>query len=365
MSNGAFEPDWFSPPGDTIATLMAKRRMTISATAAALKCDPTTVRGLLSGVVEVDKHLARRLTDALGGSSDFWCRRQATYDAALERAAERLPADEAATWLRHLPLKDMAEYGWSETPSRRSAALKSYLAYFGVNGPREWERRYTSSINDVNFRSSPTFESRAGPLSAWLRQSEIEASVIPCEKWSSGVLRERLPEIRALTNNRHPSSFIPRLRDIFASAGVAVVFVKAPSGCSASGATKFLSNDKAMVALSFRYLSDDHFWFTVFHEIGHLLLHGKAATFVEGQDWTDVREQEANRFAANILIPIESQEELADLPAKKEPVIRFAVRSGVSPGVVVGQMQHLGNARREQLNFLKRRYNWDQIAAAA
>ena len=365
MSNGNFEPDWFSPPGDTIAALMAKRRMTIAAAAAALHCDPVIVRGLLSGVVNVDKRLASKLAQALGGNAEFWCRRQETYEAALDRVVERLPQDEVAAWLRHLPLKDMAEYGWRDPPARRASALKAYLAYFGVNGPQEWERRYTSSINDINFRSSPKFKSKAGPLSAWLRQSEIEAAVVPCDKWSGTVLRDRLSEIRALTNKRQPQGFIPKLREIFASAGVAVVFVKAPAGCSASGATKFLSDNKAIVALSFRYLSDDHFWFTVFHEIGHLLLHGKSATFVEGQDWTDVREQEANRFAANVLIPIESQEELADLPARKEPVIRFAVRSGVAPGIVVGQMQHLGNARREQLNFLKRRYDWNEIAAAA
>lgn len=365
MSTSAFEPDWFSPPGDTIATLMARRHMTIPAAAAALGCDPMTVRGLLAGVVEVDMRIAKKLAEALGGSVDFWRRRQVTYEAALERAAGRLSPEETTTWLRHLPLKDMADYGWRETPARRASAIKRYLAYFGVTSPKEWERRYTSSINDIKFRSSPSFTSKAGPLSAWLRQSEIEAALVPCDKWDADVLRKRLPEIRALTNKRQPRSFIPQLREIFASAGVAVVFVRTPPGCSASGATKFLSDDKAMVALSFRYLSDDHFWFTVFHEIGHLLLHGKSATFVEGQDWTDVREQEANRFAANILIPIHSQEELADLPAKKEPVIRFAVRSGIAPGIVVGQMQHLGNARRDQLNFLKRRYDWNDIAAVA
>lgn len=365
MSDRSFEPDWFSPPGDTLAVLMAKRGISIPAAAAALHCDTATIRGLLAGVVSIDTELARRLAETIGGSSAFWCKRQAAYGTALDKVAERLSADETANWLRRLPLKDMANYGWIDLPARRTAALRSYLAYFGVTGPAEWERRYTSSINDINFRSSPSFESKVGSLSAWIRQAEIEAALVRCSKWDAAVLRDRLPEIRKLTNKRHPSGFIPALREIFASAGVAVVFVRAPSGCRASGATRFIAEDKAMVALSFRYLSDDHFWFTVFHEIGHLLLHGKTSTFVEGEQWNDVREQEANRFAASALIPIASQEELADLPPKRDPVIRFSVRTGVCPGVVVGQMQHLGNARRDQLNFLKRRYDWDDIAAVA
>ena len=39
-----------------------------------------------------------------------------------------------------------------------------------------------------------------------------------------------------------------------------------------------------MIILSFRYLSDDHFWFTFFHEIGHLLLHKEDLTFIDGEE---------------------------------------------------------------------------------
>ena len=98
--------------------------------------------------------------------------------------------------------------------------------------------------------------------------------------------------IKALTWKKSPDIFIPKLRELCAECGVALVIVRAPTGCRASGATRFLSESKALLLLSFRYLSDDHFWFTFFHEAGHLLLHGKKALFLEGANMVSTDQEE-------------------------------------------------------------------------
>jgi Zn-dependent peptidase ImmA (M78 family) len=146
--------------------------------------------------------------------------------------------------------------------------------------------------------------------------------------------------------------------------GVAIVFVRTPTGCGASGATHFESTDKAIVQLSFRYRSDDHFWFTVFHEIGHLLLHPTSPLFVEGPDYEMTEEEsEANRFAADILVPAEFDDDLKTMPRDFRAYARMAKRIGVSTGVLVGQMQNRGLLKHEQMNFLKERYDWADVAA--
>jgi Zn-dependent peptidase ImmA (M78 family) len=120
-----------------------------------------------------------------------------------------------------------------------------------------------------------------------------------------------------------------------------------------------------MVALSFRHLSEDHFWFTFFHEVGHLLLHGPTATFVDSESAaTDAKEREANRFAATTLIPLDRRNEMERLGVRSHAVLRFAASVGISPGIVVGQLQHQGLLAPASLNFLKRRYNWEDIGAA-
>src|SRR4029077_16981261 len=133
------------------------------------------------------------------------------------------------------------------------------------------------------FKTSPTFESDPGAVAAWLRQGEIEASEISCEKWDRDRFRHELSAIRKLTREKNPCVFLPELIQRCSACGVAVVVLRAPTKCRASGASRFLSTGTALMMLSFRYLSDDHFWFAFFHEAGHLLLHSDNSIFLEGE----------------------------------------------------------------------------------
>ena len=333
MSDLPFRPDWFSKPGDTLAALMAQREMSVRQLAENFVTTLGTVRGVLDGAVDIDLEMAGKLSTNVGGSPAFWAKRQSKYEEALSRAAEAVPNDVGAAWLRKFPQKELSDYGWVKKQPRRADAIKSYLAYFGVRGPEEWEERYSDILTDIAFRTSAKFESRIGPLSAWLRQGEREAALVPTSTWNSEYLRSQLSELRKLSKFKSPGRFIPELRRLCAAAGIAVVFVRTPSGCRASGATRFVAPGKAMIALSFRYLSDDHFWFTLFHEIGHLILHGMDATFIDSEDTSENdREKEANSFAASVLIPLDRYEEMLSLNARANSIIRFAVSVGVAPG---------------------------------
>lgn len=365
MANSSYEPDWFSKPGDTLADLMSRERMSCRELADRLQEHAETVIGLLQGKVAINESLAGRLTEVVGGSPSFWLKRQVSYDVALSRAANNISGAAAEAWLKEFPAKALAECGLTRRGTDRHEILKSFLAYFGVTGPEDWASRYASFSNDVAFRSSTTFETQKGALAVWLRRGELEAAKVSTAKWNPRELRQAIPDLRRLSRRKSPLDFVPRLRLICASLGVAVVFVRAPQGCRASGASRFVSADKAMIVVSFRHRSDDHFWFTFFHEIAHLLLHGQENTFIDQDEGTDSeRESEANAFAAMALVPPQRHDELISLAPKIQPVVRFAMSVGVAPGVVVGQMQHLGVIGRDKLNFLKRRYDWDDLAAA-
>jgi plasmid maintenance system antidote protein VapI len=344
---------------------MNRREMTPDMLAKCMGRDASVVNGLLSGNVAIDKPIAGLLAKCVGGSPAFWATRQSQFERDLDRAAAALSTDQSKSWLRTLPIKEMMEAGWIPVSKEPRETLKSSLAYFDVTDSDEWRERYTAFQNTFSFRTSPSVESKLGALAAWLRQAEIQAGRMTYATWDPAGLRARLDTLRVLTKATNLAHFIPRLRALCAEVGVAMVFLKAPAGCRASGATRFLSSTKAMIVLSFRYLSDDQFWFSFFHEIGHLLLHGTEATFVDGEaaDLTD-REVEANGFAAGVLIPQNRQDELLALPSRVRDVIRFAVSVGVSPGIVVGQMQHRRLIGPQQLNGLKRRYGWDEIRSA-
>ena len=112
-------------------------------------------------------------------------------------------------------------------------------------------------------------------------------------------------------------------------------------------------------------------WFTLFHEIGHLLLHRHKKSFVIDNAATDLSdnvidpemrslEMEANRFAADALIPPERFEEFVRQESfTNESIHDFSEHLGVGPGIVVGRLQFDGILARHQGNSLKQKLDWD------
>jgi Zn-dependent peptidase ImmA (M78 family) len=110
--------------------------------------------------------------------------------------------------------------------------------------------------------------------------------------------------------------------------------------------------------LSDRYKTNDHFWFSFFHEAGHILLHGKRTLFLEGQDIQDtIKEKEADVFAANFLIaPRDWQRFIANNSLNKKAINQFAEQLGIHPGIIVGRMQHEQITSYQNYNDLKEKY---------
>lgn len=355
----AFEPEWAVAPGVTIASLLARQDFDHADFAWQMDFPVDVLPALFEGKVTIDEGFARRLERVLGVSADFWLLREAQFRADVQSLAERVPNDEARAWVKRLPLKDMAEYGWINRSESLTGTVSECFRFFDVFSLEQYEQRVGKLAEATKLRTSPTFRSKPDALNAWLRFGQLQAESIDCERWSAEKLKNMLPEMRKLTQIRDAAVFLPKLRSLCSAAGVALVIARAPSGCRASGATMKLNGNKALLLLSFRHLSDDHFWFSFFHECGHLILHADYDLVVEGEPHQDDEiEAEANRFSEDVLLPNPWRQLLTKLKANKKDVIRFAVRAGVSPGIVVGQMQHRGIIEHNYLNYLKRRYTW-------
>lgn len=366
MAEAAFTPEWFSKPSDTLRSLMSRRGITASALAESAGWQKPFVAALLAGAAPIDKDVAGELSRYLGGTPTFWLRRQSQFEDQLAAASSRVSRQVAIDWLRALPVKEMREQGWIRTTVSHDDSLRASLAYFDVATPDEWQDRYAHFANEFRFKASPTFESKVGALAAWLRQGELQTELVPTGAWDREKFRQALIDLRELSRSKNPDSFIPKLRVACSALGVAIAFVKSPQGCRASGASRFVSPSRALMILSFRHLSDDHFWFAFFHEAAHLILHGEGKTFIDGDIAAPSREEdEANAFSASVLVPTERFEEMMSLSPRVENIIRFARSIGVSPGIVVGQMQHHKALGPNQMNGLKRRFSWDQITQAA
>lgn len=352
--------DWLSPPGDTIEDLLEERGWTKGELAERLGRTPKHVSELVSGVAPISAETAAKLSRVLGSTPEFWLEREGQYRAALERRKELTPSAEASAWLRELPLKWLKAEGLVPSSAQGGQLVQACLRFFGVADVSAWKRVYGKPM--TAFRSSSTFKKCPGAVAAWLRRAELGATEIRAEAWNANGFRAALVQLRELTTEDEPTVFVAKLTESCAEFGVAVVFVPAPPGCPVSGATRWLTPEKAMLALSLRHKSNDHLWFTFFHECGHLLRHGKKLEFIEGINGLDsTLEEEANAFARDLLIPPSLARELASLKGRTS-VVDFAARAGVHPGIVVGRLQHDRHIAYQRLNELKQRYAWAKPA---
>ena len=356
------EKDWFSRPGDSVLSAMRRRGVTAEVLSTGLAGGVAQLRDLMSGQGVIDDETVAVLSSLLGGSTAFWKTRQAKYQEALAQAVDQLSDEDADAWLDRIPAPGGARRITAKT---RSVELERRLAYFGVSTLRAWDARYGPHQRQARFRRSLAFTQHDGATSMWLREGELEANLRQTSAWSSDELRTRLQDIRSFSRISKPGRFMPLLVRSLADAGVALVVVRAPKGCRASGASRMIAPDKAMILMSFRHRGDDHFWFTLFHEIGHLLLH-EASSFVdaEGMEGDDLCETQANDFAAEMIVPKNREAELESLPLDDATIRRFAVSLGVAPGLILGQLQHRGIVPHRTLHKLRRTWTWDQILEA-
>jgi len=353
----AFEPKWATPPGATVLDLLQERGWAVRDLAKETHRDMHEVSRLLYGLTPLDDGWAENLSRVLGSTTSFWLRREEQYRSDLKRLCASPEAPQAL--LDALPVRDMVKFGWIERGHSAEETFVNACLFLGVCTSQAFERKYERLIDSSAYRKSAAFETNSAALAAWLRQGEIEAAAIDCQSWSEKRLMAALADVRALTRISDPGQFIPALQQRLSACGVAVVVVRAPEGCRASGATRFLTSKKALIQLSFRYLADDHFWFTVFHEIGHLLLHAHEKLFLEGLDarHSDA-ETEADEFALQVLFENVGVDALDTVILSKYDIARLARRAGVAPGLVVGQLQDKGRVPFRHFNFMKVRYAW-------
>jgi len=360
MENHIDSPSvWACSPGETLCDILKSKNITLEVFADLIEESQELVGKILLGEVPVSSEMAVKISKATSTSASFWIRREARFRERLVEIARVDSEQSSVEWLRALPLRELNDLGWLGDSSVVQPKVQDCLDFFAVQSISEWEERYGKLLSAVAFKKSNAYESSFGSMASWMRKVEIETESQECGSWDSDGFRNELSGIRALTRKKDPSDFLPDLRDRCNRYGVRLVILKTPKGCPVSGMSRFESS-KAVIALSFRYLSDDHFWFAFFHEAAHLLLHEEAILRLEGlmNKVFDKEEEEANLFAAEILIPPEFEKELMTLALNHKAIMAFARKIGVSPGIVVGQLQFRKRLSHSQQNSLKRRFSW-------
>jgi len=359
-----YRPDFVSAPGETLQETLEAVGMSQAELAERTGRPKKTINEIIKGKAAISPETALQLERVLGVPASFWNSRERHYREDLARVAEQERLKEQVAWLAKLPITAMTRMGWIKKVNDKVQQLLEVLNFFGVASPQELQNFWNRRV--VNFRMSPSLGGNPWAAWAWLRKGEMEAKKVKCSPYDPKTFRNMLSQIRSLTV-ADPEIFHPRMVSLCAASGVALVFVPEIPGIRVSGAARWLTPVKAMIQLNLRYKTDDHLWFTFFHEAGHILKHDKRLTFIEELEGLrppparspDGLEDQANRFAANFLIPAEKYQKLLRRKTfSKEAIKQFADETGIAPGIVVGRLQYDGRLPYSHCNDLKRKFEW-------
>lgn len=332
-----FEPDYAVAPGETLSEVMTSLDMNQKELAQRLELTEQTLIRIFKGEQPISYATANRLELVTRVPARFWNNLEAEYREQLAKIEERQRLADSIKWLKSIPIKELVDRGCVEPQPDKVSTLREVLKFYGVSSVEAWSKVW--AVPAVAARRSPCFETRPGDASAWIRQGELQAHDVDCQPYDKARFKLALQQIRELTRES-AEVFEPEMKRLCAEAGVAVALVREMKKVPWSGATKWLTPDKAMILLCLRGKGEDKFWFSFFHEAGHVLHDSKKDLLINDGSHDDPREERANQYAADILIPAKYNVIIPTLRSKAE-IIQLAGELGIAPGIVAGRYQYL------------------------
>lgn len=361
----AYEPTTATHPGETVIDYLEFNDWSQRDLARRTGLTPKTISEICNGKAPITPPTALALENVLKRPAHFWLNLQRQYDEAQARRQAASKFEQWREWAERFPLKVLKKYGWLELEGPQQSEVGALLNFLGVSSPDSWSSVWEAS--SVAYRQTRQVRTSEEAISAWVRAAELIAEQITVKEFNEDRLWSSLDALRRLTR-KPPEKFIPEMQAICAEAGVAVALVPELPHTGISGCARWLTDKKAFIGLTLRYKTDDQLWFTFFHEAGHLLLHRKKHGFIldnAAETLTDEVvdpqmqrfEEEANRFAADTLIPPNDLLRfIQEGVFNNESIHSFAEELGIGPGIVVGRLQrekllsyHQGNALKQRL----------------
>lgn len=347
------------PPGELLAETLETANLTQAELARRMNRPAQAINEIVRGTKEITAETAIQLERVLGVPAHIWLGLEAEYQHTKARREDRQRLQAESKLAARFPCGAMRSLGWLRKTSDRVSQVEALLDFFGVS-----TLEAIVEAEAAAYRLSRSHQAQPEALAAWLRKGTLDAQRVKTEPFNEQRLLDLLPELRSLTR-ANPPTFEPRVKRDLAACGVVLVLLPHLPKTHAHGATRWITPEKALVQLSLRGKWADIFWFTLFHELGHVLRHGRREIFIEWKDGDqDEREREADAFSSDMLIPDAAYKAfLRRCPTlSAAAVMAFADQLSIAPGIVVGRLQHDGHVPYTDLNSLRERYTWRPTA---
>lgn len=349
-----YKPNYATHPGEHLAEILEAREIKKADFAKRAGISAKAVSQIINGKALYSSELALVFERVLEVDARIWmnlANNWQLFQAKLKE--EKIFSNEATrSWLNRFPVSDLRKLGIVSSSRKSEDITESILRFLGVSNPEACSDWIASRA--VAFRKSVAYTESDEATSIWLKLAENEAVKKEIPHYNRETFKAKLEDIRSLTLMNF-SDAIMRLQELCNESGVYIVIIPKLTGIRLSGASWWLGNDRPVLALSLRYGTNDHFWFTFYHEVAHILLHGKKGIFLDSQDLSAAPdEEEADTFACNSLIDNKIWSSfVAKAKFHEASINSFSASIRIHPAIVVGRLQYEGFIQKNCLNGLK------------
>ena len=329
-----------TPPGEFVQRELTRRGWSQADLAAVLQRPLPTVNEIINAKRAVTPEMSVALGKAFGTPPELWAHREAAYRLSLVNQTDADTSHRARLY-EMAPLKEMQKRGWISNTDSVAELDKELCRFLKI-----------ASVDDelgIHAVARKTFKSEefSNAQRAWLMQAARIASVMKTRSFSPKSLENGLLELRKHAMHPERARFVPV---VLAEMGIRFVIVEALPKSQIDGAAFFLEDnpDHPVIVLSLRYDRMDYFWYTLSHELRHIV-HGDSLSLdanIVGEfkcEHLSEIEARADKEGVEWLVPkIEMDSFILRVKPyfAKERIIQFSRRMGVHPSIVVGQLQH-------------------------
>lgn len=339
-----YYPQEVSHPASTLGEKLDEMSMSRKEFALRTGKPEKTIIAVLKGESSITSEMAILFENITKIPAHFWLNRQAQYNEYKARLKRVSAITEASEWSGSFPYQEMVRLGWVSPARTREDKSMRLFEFFAIATHDAWQKIYMESRLKVAAYISLKHLHNPYTISAWLRKGELQAAEINAPEYNRKAFAKSMNEIKTLSA-LHPENYFSELQRICLKAGVVVIYTPKLTGAPISGSTRWIRNNP-VIQLTARYKQNDRFWFTYFHEAGHVLLHGKKYVSLEGVDFHEsdpLKEEEANKFAEKWLLTEEEEREIVALGIPdKQAIVKFSEKFNTHPAIIIGRLQHRG-----------------------
>ena len=349
--NENMKPARLVPPGAILKRELEARDWSQRQLADLMERPQQAISEIIQGTKQITPETAIELADALGTSAELWMNLESRYrlQLAQQKRAKRSASTKSKTarnekpnlreTLKKLvPLNELLKRGWIKETASLAQLEREICKFLGIKNVTQ-EPQLAAS-----WRHSQARKPESTAQLAWLKRVEAVAKAQKVGSFDRAKLEKAIPSLLAET--RSPER-IPDVLKKLKKLGVRIALVEHLPKTYTDGAAFFLDDGSPVIGITLRYDRIDHFWFTLLHELAHIVLRHKGvhvdALFNRGQVTLDASEQEANCRAQEWLFPqvdIDSFVQRSHGQISESLIEEFAAEHDRHPGLLVGQLQH-------------------------